>query len=277
MSAQKEIASILDNARTLINKRRESIDLIEQAAASLFYEIFGSPLTNHKEWETIPIAKIGLVTTGNTPSRSDAKNFGNGIEWIKSDNIDSSSMFLTPAAERLSRQGEAAARIVEPGSILVTCIAGTPNSIGNAAIADRRVAFNQQINAVTPFNMDPIFLYTQLRAGKSLVQEKSTGGMKGLVSKSRFESIQLMAPPGKLQHDFTRQVNALYDQKNVHLKQLHLLEYFFTAVRQRAFDGELHFLAASESAVADLLCEQATRALGQLFGMLQTKAFRKEL
>jgi hypothetical protein len=37
---------------------------------------------------------------------------------------------------------------------LVTFIAGSPSSIGSAAIADRPVAFNQQINALVPHEGD---------------------------------------------------------------------------------------------------------------------------
>src|SRR5438128_318153 len=73
------------------------------------------------------------------------------------------------AMEQLSARGIALGRVVGPGSLLVTCIAGSATSIGNVTITDRKVAFNQQINAVTPrTGVVPLFLYGLLLAAKPL-------------------------------------------------------------------------------------------------------------
>lgn len=77
----------------------------------------------------------------------------------------------------------------------MTCIAGSPDCIGNVGLADREVAFNQQINAVTPGpNTDARFLYAMLLVGKPLVQAASTASMKGMVSKGRLEAIAFPKP-----------------------------------------------------------------------------------
>ena len=49
----------------------------------------------------------------------------------------------------------------------MTCIAGSLNTIGNIALADRDVAFNQQINAFIPTQYEPLFLYYLVPTGHS--------------------------------------------------------------------------------------------------------------
>ncbi|WP_280481089.1 restriction endonuclease subunit S [Nocardia cyriacigeorgica] len=239
LAAQRRIAEVLDQVDALREKRRKSIALLDDLAQSIFLDMFGDPVLNPYKWPTQRTCEIGTVTTGNTPPRTNESLYGDELEWIKSDNIIPSEVYLTPSVEKLSSSGEKGARIAVPGSILVTCIAGSPNSIGNAAIAERRVAFNQQINALTPRTADTTFLYMQLRVGKRLVQNKSTGGMKGLVSKSRFEAIKLITPPIEMQRSFSARFDRLYQTRAAHRAHEHHLDTLFSSLQSRAFRGEL--------------------------------------
>jgi type I restriction enzyme S subunit len=85
----------------------------------------------------------------------------------------------------------------------MTCIAGSPACIGNVALTDRRVAFNQQINAIAPReSVDPGFLYVELLLSKPLIRRASTDSMKGMVSKSRLSAVPIPLPPFELQKRF---------------------------------------------------------------------------
>ena len=202
-SEQRRIASILIKADGIRRKRKQIIKLTDSLLKSIFLEMFGDPCSNSKELPIIPIKDMGSVITGNTPPRKDPDNYGSGIEWIKSDNISMSQHILTWAEETLSDKGQRIGRLVPAGSTLVTCIAGSPSSIGNAALANREVAFNQQINAVIPKpEVDPYFLYCQFLVGKKLIQDASTNSMKGMVSKGKFQEIQFLNPPFQQQQKF---------------------------------------------------------------------------
>jgi type I restriction enzyme S subunit len=236
---QRRIADVLDRAEALRAKRRAALAQLDTLSRSIFLDLFGDPARNPKQWPRKPIGRIAQVITGNTPSRAKPEYFGSAIEWIKSDNINTPHYYLTRADEGLSEVGRAVARIAPAQSILVTCIAGSPHCIGNAAMTDREVAFNQQINALVPQHCDPHFLYAQVLVGKRLIQEASTAGMKGMVSKSRLESIELMFPPFALQHDFARCVSAIERLKSAHRASLAQLDVLFASLQHRAFRGEL--------------------------------------
>jgi len=236
---QRRIAAILDQADALRAMRRTALAELATLTQSVFLEMFGDPATNPKRWPLMPVAKIGRVVTGNTPSRAVPDYFGDDIEWIKSDNINTPDDFVTPATEGLSASGRAVARVAPPSSILVTCIAGSPNCIGNSAITDRMVAFNQQINALIPEQGDVNFIYGQLVVGKRLIQRASTASMKGMVSKSRFESVEIMFPPVDLQHEFARRISVVRTLKQDHSDSLAHMDALFASLQQQAFRGEL--------------------------------------
>jgi type I restriction enzyme S subunit len=157
---QNQIAKTLDKANELIELRKESITKLDALAKSIFIDMFGDPVSNPKGWEIKKILDLGKVQTGNTPPRIESDNYGDFIEWIKSDNILKDKMIITEAREYLSEKGYRKGRIADKGSLLFTCIAGSMSSIGNLAMTDRQVTFNQQINSLTPFNNNE--LYSQL-------------------------------------------------------------------------------------------------------------------
>ena len=237
---QKRIVKILDAADALRHKRKQAITLLDDYLKSVFLEMFGDPMLNPKKIKKAKIKDIGQVFTGNTPPRNEAKNYGSFIEWIKSDNINNSGHYLTKASEFLSESGSKKARIVPSGSILVTCIAGSISCIGNAGIADREVAFNQQINAIVPnSDVDQRFLYSQILFNKELFQKASTNSMKGMLNKSKFSEIELLKPDFILQKKYADFFLKTESIKQKMLIQLQELEICFQALMQKAFKGEL--------------------------------------
>ena len=240
LSEQKRIAGILDTADALRAKRRETIAQLDTLLQSTFLDMFGDPVTNPMGWDTSALGEVGEVVTGNTPSRKRPEYYGNDIEWIKSDNINHPSFVLTEAEERLSVAGKAVARTSPKGSILVTCIAGSPSCIGNAAIADREVAFNQQINAFVPSKRIALwFTFGVFWVGKRLVQGASTNSMKGMVSKSAFSGISIPIPPMSLQHRFAAIAESIEHQKVSQRAHLAELDTLFASLQSCAFRGDL--------------------------------------
>ncbi len=236
---QRRIAEVLDRAEALRAKRRAALTQLDTLTQSIFLDMFGDPGTNPRGWPLKRISNIGMVITGNTPPRAVPEYYGTEIEWIKSDNINTPNYYLTRAEEGLSALGKEVARTVPAGSILVTCIAGSPECIGNAAMTDREVAFNQQINALIPRDGDSHFLYVQLLVGKRLIQQASTSSMKGMVSKSRFEQIMLMCPPLPDQRKFSGTVFHIERLKVKQYESLAELNALFASLQHRAFRGEL--------------------------------------
>jgi type I restriction enzyme S subunit len=237
---QKRIADILHKADAIRRKRRETVLGTDSLIASEFVSRFGDPVSNSKHLSQIPLARYGSVTTGNTPPREDPANYGDAIEWIKSDNINTPFHWITRAREGLSEKGRSLARTAPKRSTLVTCIAGSRDCVGNAAMTDRTVAFNQQINAITPSpSTDAFFLYALILLSKPLIQRSSTESMKGMVSKGKFEQLHVIEVPSATQKAFGK----VFDRILGSLSNLNRAEKesedLFNSLAQRAFRGEL--------------------------------------
>lgn len=241
MDKQIQIAFILDTAEQIRRARNYSLSALDYLQQAVFLDVFGDPMSNSKNWDITRLDKLGDIVTGNTPSRVNTEYYDEPfIEWIKSDNIGNNNIFIKDAKEYLSEKGCKVARTVPHNSILVTCIAGSPNSIGNAALSNRHVAFNQQINAIVPKqNISHWFLLFLMKFGKKLVQNQSTDGMKGLVSKSKFAEIKVFLPPKDLRDKFdiiSENYIKLRELGENYLKEAENLQ---KSLIQKAFDGTL--------------------------------------
>ena len=87
-------------------------DLIKTA----YLERFGDPATNPKNLQPHPSKNSDRVTAPEIrPRVRMPMNYGSAIEWIKSDNINTPSHFLTKAKECLSETGKQIGRIASCG------------------------------------------------------------------------------------------------------------------------------------------------------------------
>lgn len=238
---QKRIVKILDEADALRQKRKQAIVFLDDYLKSVFLDMFGDPVKNPKGWKKQTLKLFGQIITGNTPPRNDTENYSvDFIEWIKTDNIVADKIYLTSAIEYLSEEGLNRARFVMPGAVLVACIAGSIESIGRCAIADRKVSFNQQINAIQPnAQTNTFFLYWLLKISKQYIQSHATKGMKRILTKGGFEKIMMIMPPRDVQDKFVEVFKKTEALKQSMFIQSAELEAQFQVLMQKAFKGEL--------------------------------------
>lgn len=235
---QRRIAAVLDSADALRTKRRLTLAKLDSLTRARFTDMFGDPTWSNR-FPRSPISSVAEVVTGNTPSRSVIENYGDRIEWLKSDNISESGV-VTRAAEYLSESGRTRGREAPAGSTLIVCIAGSPRSIGRAGFLDRAAAFNQQINAVLPGpSLLAEFAFHQLRVGQRLVQRASTNSMKGMVSKSALSAVEILTPPIEDQRVFVESVESIQGVQDAARESLIATDALFASLQQRAFQGEL--------------------------------------
>ena len=238
---QIRIAHLLGKAEGLIAQRKQHLQQLDDLLKSVFLEMFGDPVRNEKGWEKPGLKAFGKISTGNTPPRNEAENYdAQFIEWIKTDNITGEAVFVTPAAEHLSELGARKARTVTAGALLVACIAGSVESIGRAALTNRTVSFNQQINAIQPGqDVNPLYLYALLKLSRAYIQSHATKGMKKILTKGDFEKITMIKPPFELQNQFAVVVEKVEVLKSRYQQSLTDLEALYGALSQQAFKGEL--------------------------------------
>ena len=202
INEQQQIVAELNCIIGIKEQRLRELKLLDDLSKARFVEMFGDPLTNPLNFEIEMLKDTCKVVTGNTPSRSVIEYYGDYIEWIKTDNIVTGLLNPTKATERLSEKGMEVGRIVDKGSILMACIAGSITSIGRVCVTDRAVAFNQQINALVPQKYNTMFLYVLLQISKDYLVEDINMALKGILSKSKLEEKKFIVPTMDLQNQF---------------------------------------------------------------------------
>ena len=202
LSEQAVLTEKLRYLTQLIADRKKQLELFDEVIKSRFIEMFGDPKYNPKGYAKQQLKETCRVITGNTPSRAVSEYYGDDIEWIKTDNIVEGILYPTTATESLSQKGMEVGRTVGKDSILMACIAGSLSSIGRVCVTDRKVAFNQQINAIEPIKYNTLFLYVMLQLSKEYLIEGINMALKGILSKSKLEEKIFIVPPMDLQQQF---------------------------------------------------------------------------
>jgi type I restriction enzyme, S subunit len=240
LPVQRQIVAVLEQAEAVKRQRQEADALTGALLQSVFLEMFGNPVRNEKGWEEKELRKFGEVKTGNTPPRINPSNYGDFIEWIKSDNINSQSTYLERSQEYLSEEGLKIGRFAPKKSILITCIAGSLSCIGNAAIANRDVAFNQQINAIIPkSDVNELFLYHAILLSQEYIQNHATRSMTKMINKGVLSDLLFICPPFALQQQFARVVERVERIRDLQVASGKAIEGLCEGLMQRAFAGDL--------------------------------------
>ena len=235
LEKQHEIAGVLSRASGIIDSLRTELQRMDDLIKARFVEMFGDTRSNPFGFEKKKLKQTCNVVTGNTPSRSVSEYYGDYIEWIKTDNIVSGLLNPTKATESLSEEGMKAGRTVDSGSILMACIAGSIASIGRVCVTDRKVSFNQQINAITPESYNTLFLYVMLQLSKEYLVEDISMALKGILSKSKLEDKEFIVPPMDQQERFAAFVSQVDKSKAVVQKALDEAQLLFDSLMQKYF------------------------------------------
>ena len=132
-------------------------------------------------WIWTRLNTLGYTQTGNTPSTSHPEYRGDCIPFITPGDIADGNIDYTN--QGLSDIGKEVARVCPADSILQVCIGG---SIGKAALSISEVAFNQQINAITPIVISSKYVFAALTSFMFLsADERKCGWNRNTYSESQ--------------------------------------------------------------------------------------------
>lgn len=231
LEEQKRIAAILDQADALRRLRRRALDRLNALGQAIFHEMFvaDSATTNFK-----PLASLGKVITGSTPSTSRDDYFNGDIPFITPGDLEGRD---TPT-RFLSEAGAAASRTVEAGAAFVCCI----GTVGKMGIAKTRSAFNQQINAVEwgAEVMPQYGLYALAQKRDEIIHRgKGAATTLPILKKSTFQTIEIGVAPLSRQRLFETHINKVNEAQLSFERASRREEDLFTSLQHRAFRGEL--------------------------------------
>ncbi|MFT4803684.1 MAG: type I restriction enzyme S subunit [Psychroserpens sp.] len=247
---QKRIAKVLSACESLIQKRKESIELLDEFLKSTFLEMFGDHFTNK---EGLPIVTLEDVAKNEKnaivdgPFGSSLKNtdyFEEGIPIIRINNIRDEGFYGQEFKFILeSKYQELIRSKVDFGDIL---IARVGNTIGKSCIFDKEYKALLSTTGVAKASIDPEkaelnFIAQQLRLPhyRDYIWSQVAGGGQPYLNLKKIKSFKLVLPELKDQRKYSRIVEQINELKCLASASLLELENLYGSLSQKAFKGEL--------------------------------------
>lgn len=145
-----------------------------------------------ESWKWVRLCEVGCTKTGNTPSKSHPEYIGEDIPFITPGDIENGHIVYDNQA--LSNIGKSAGRVCDPGAVLQVCIGG---SIGKAAITRRAVAFNQQINCISPVLCSSWYIYSVMSSHYFAATMKRVAGGTAtpIINRGLWDKLLIPLPP----------------------------------------------------------------------------------
>ena len=164
------------------------------------------PFEIPESWCWCRLASLGITQTGNTPSKSNPANFGDYIPFIGPGDI--SNEVINYNNQGLSEQGKECGRVCQENSIIQVCIGG---SIGKAAITNREISFNQQINTITAILCDYKYLYFSMISDYfvSYIKANAGGTATPIINRGLWDKILIPVPPLAEQHRIVAKIEEI--------------------------------------------------------------------
>ena len=161
-------------------------------------------------WKWVCLNNTGILQTGATPPKTNPDYFGNDIPFLSPGDIQDNTI-VSYNNQGLSNLGIEKARVVDENSVLQVCIGG---SIGKAAINDRKVTFNQQINSVTPILCEAKYLFYCMVSSHFMgkIQIASAGAATPIINKSKWGELLIPLPPLAEQKRIVEKITQIFEQ-----------------------------------------------------------------
>ena len=244
LEEQKRIAAALDKMSSVIAKRKRQIALLDEAAKSLFVEMFGDPVENPMGWEIVELRALGdgkdaikCGPFGTQLSKSEYRTEGVPVWGIPEINSSFSKMpsdFVTPEkAEILDSYS------VIPNDIVMS----RKGTIGKCALYPKNLSkgiIHSDVLRIRPNSgiVNSYFLKYQLHIRQyiaSQIEGVSNGAIMKGINVTKLKQILIHLPPLDLQNLFAARIEALEAQRASCERGLRQMETAFAAMMQEYF------------------------------------------
>ena len=240
---QDKIVSILDQAESLRQKRKEQLGFLDNYLKSAFLEMFGDPVRNDKKWKIISlIQKILDVKNGLTRRRKEIQNEGDVVlrlRDIRKNKIDFSELnrIILDSKEKEKYN-------VEIGDLLFIRVNGNPEYVGRSAVFSgysEEVFFNDHIMRVKIDRcaVNVVFLCFLLNSSygkRQIAFYKKTSAGQHTINQEGLGKIKCYLPPLELQSKFADIVERVEQTKQKMHASLYKMDNHFNALMQRYFE-----------------------------------------
>ncbi|HCU0822959.1 restriction endonuclease subunit S [Acinetobacter baumannii] len=246
LAEQRRIASILDQADELRQKRQQAIEKLDQLLQATFIDMFGDPVSNPKGWELVSAKNVLKIQGGYAFSSTDFSK--SGIPVVKIGNANKLGFstekfdFIIPQYPEKLKQYE-----LRSGDLLMS-LTGTvgKDDYGNITevtddyelyYLNQRVAKLEVIN--TLFSKNYIRYFFSQSSIKALITKNNRGVRQANISNSDLYELDIPLPTKAQLDKFDSFIESINEMKRYSKIQLISSNKLFIALQNQAFNGTL--------------------------------------
>lgn len=204
-------------------------------------------------WKTVKLGDVCRIVNGSTPSRTESRFWEDGdVSWFTIDDMREQGRDIFSTAQHVTQTAveEKKAKLIPENSVLLCCTA----SIGEAAIARKEMATNQQFNALTPLTAELSceYLYYVATTLKEKLLSVSGSTTISFVSMGKLKTIEIPLPPIAEQQRIVAKLDATFaeiDRAIEHTKEKQ------KTIENLTFITKKNYLEAEMSGAMTLLGE----------------------
>ena len=245
---QNVIVSELNNLNKLIALKKKQIEDLETLSQSIFYEMFGDPVVNEKNWDVKKLGEIStLISNGNTPKGGSEVYVEKGYLFLRSQNVWKNRLELDDVAF-IDAQTHTKLKksILMHNDLLITKTGriNTENSsLGRTALFDgedgsANINGHVYLVRLKKGMMHKFVLYILIsNAYRELIRKTCVGGIdKRQLNRNHIEDFPIIFPPMDLQSEYVKRVEIIEHQKSLLNSTVKDLETLLASRMQYWFD-----------------------------------------
>lgn len=221
IAEQQQIVSELDLLSGVIEKKKAQLEELDKLSQSIFYDMFGDPVTNEKGWEIKKLKDIAIkIGSGATPRGGNQSYKEEGISLIRSLNVHNNHFVYDDLAfiddEQAAQLNNV---IVETNDVLLNI---TGASVARCCIVPDDILparVNQHVCIIRPKKeiATPVYLNRFLTSVEEqsvlLLLSKSNAATREALPKNLLEACNITLPPLSLQQEFASKIEAIESMK----------------------------------------------------------------
>lgn len=215
MDKQKEIVSNLNKVKMIISKQKEQLELLENLKKSQFFEMFGNPIKNDKDWEKVKLSDVAKIIMGQSPPSSSYNEKGIGMPFYQG-NVDFGEKY-----PKIKKYTDKITKIANENTILMSVRA----PVGELNITKIECCIGRGLCSIKingELNLEYLFYY--LKNIMINIKKVEKGSTFKSINRKEIENIEVLLPPLELQNKFATKIEAIQKLKFRKLKSLEKTE-----------------------------------------------------
>ena len=226
---QERIVAELDCLSGVIEKKREQLRELDALAQSIFYQIFGDPITNEKGWEVKKLGEIATSQIGITYKPENVSDNDEGTIVLRSSNIQESALCFDDIVR--VKCDIKANKYVQDGDILMCSRNGSFRLVGKVAMIanlPEPMTYGAFMTIIRSPYQAYLFAFFKTSAFRSQLTTSQTATINQITVKM-LDEIKVALPPMDLQQEFADKIEAIEKQKTLIKQSITQTEELFNA------------------------------------------------